>query len=266
MPTRTLAALLALSLVFVACGDDDTDAGDDPETDQDDGETGAPDPDVPDPDGVGDEGDGPGGSFAFVGEFCADYQTMLAGDPGPDEIRAVAEVAPDEAKDAMETVAAGFEDDPEGYFTTPEFTENFGTIAEVAANECADEQASVDAVDYGFQGWPSDVSAGSYAITLNNTGAEMHEFVVLRKNDGVTESFDEIFAMEDESASEELLTFLGVTFAMPGQSAPGLYDLTAPGEYIAVCFLPVGSTPDAGDDLEGPPHFTQGMSVEFTVT
>jgi hypothetical protein len=39
-----------------------------------------------------------------------------------------------------------------------------------------------------------------------------------------------------------------------------------------VCFIPVGSTPeadkaaqDAGRDVEGPPHFTRGMKAEFTV-
>ena len=44
----------------------------------------------------------------------------------------------------------------------------------------------------------------------------------------------------------------------------GLVDL-APGEYIAYCPIPSGTTGEesAGD---GPPHFTQGMLAEFTVS
>lgn len=39
-----------------------------------------------------------------------------------------------------------------------------------------------------------------------------------------------------------------------------------------VCFIPVGTTPEAekaaeesGKEIEGPPHFTRGMKGEFTV-
>jgi hypothetical protein len=44
------------------------------------------------------------------------------------------------------------------------------------------------------------------------------------------------------------------------------------GRYGPVCFFPVGSTPEAlaaaeesSQDIEAPPHFTQGMLAEFTV-
>ena len=38
----------------------------------------------------------------------------------------------------------------------------------------------------------------------------------------------------------------------------------APGEYVAVCFIPVGTMPD--HEGTGPPHFVEGMKQEFTVT
>ena len=42
----------------------------------------------------------------------------------------------------------------------------------------------------------------------------------------------------------------------------------APGEYIALCFIPVGtSMSHDGEFVEGTgaPHFTEGMQHEFTV-
>jgi hypothetical protein len=41
-------------------------------------------------------------------------------------------------------------------------------------------------------------------------------------------------------------------------------DLTS-GSYAAVCFIPVGSV-DEETEADGPPHFTQGMKTEFTVS
>ena len=89
--------------------------------------------------------------------------------------------------------------------------------------------------------------------------------VVFRKNDDITESFDEIFGMEDQDAAEALVSSVGATFAPPGGDASGLYDLTESGEYVVVCFMPVGSTPDA-EESDGPPHFTQGMMAQFSVS
>ena len=48
----------------------------------------------------------------------------------------------------------------------------------------------------------------------------------------------------------------------PGDSDYGMGELT-PGEYVAFCPIPVGSTADGEGD--GPPHFAQGMVETFTV-
>ena len=37
-----------------------------------------------------------------------------------------------------------------------------------------------------------------------------------------------------------------------------------PGEYIALCFIPEGSK-DENTEGQGPPHFTKGMRMEFSV-
>ncbi len=200
------------------------------------------------------------------GDFCRQYGELLAGEPGPDEIRALADSAPDAAQDALETLASGFESGGEEFFASEEFTTAFGTLAEAAADECADERFDAVALDYSFEDIPDELSAGTYGIALQNDGLEFHELLIFRRNDDASsQSFDDILGM-DEGEAEALLTMRGVTFAAPGASATGLYDLTEPGDYIAICFIPVGSTPEAMATASGPPHFTVGMTHEFTVT
>lgn len=262
MTKRTLAALLATAVLFVgACGDDDdtTDTGSpSAPADESDGDSGADEGD-----GASDDGDEQaGGEFA---EFCTDYQELLAGEPGPEQIRAVAEVAPDDAKEPLETIAAGFEEQGEAFFESEEFGATFGELGGIVNDTCADETLEVTAMDYEFDGIPAELSAGTYGVDFSNEGNEFHEMVVFRKGDDTTESFEEIFAMEEDAAMA-LVAEVGGTFAPPGESAGGLFDMSEPGEYVAVCFIPVGSTPEAGEEVDGPPHFTQGMLSEFTVS
>ena len=149
----------------------------------------------------------------------------------------------------------------------------------------------VTAQDYHFEGLPTSVPAGS-SLTLTNAGAELHEIIVVRKNDGVTESFDELLALPQEEALQKVTT-AGVLFAAPGESASmGIDAAGAPapmesitlvdeGEYLALCFIPQGTTemPDFSAEAppsvdaaaasaapQGPPHFLLGMKQEFTVT
>jgi hypothetical protein len=88
---------------------------------------------------------------------------------------------------------------------------------------------------------------------------------IVRKNDGVTESFEELLALPEEEAFTKV-TSVGTGFAPPGESGYVLVDL-APGEYLALCPLPVGWVDMSGPPPEdAPPHFTEGMSNEFTVS
>ena len=250
---RTLAIALVGAVFLVgACGDDD------------DTETGTGSASAPTESESTTTAGGDGEQAAGGDEFCTAYQELLAGDPSPEQIRSVAEIAPEDAKEPLETIAAGFEEDPEGFFETEDFSRAFSEVGGVAADECADEVIEVTAIDYGFEGLPEDISAGTLGVEFSNEGNEFHEMVVFRKNDDTTQSFDEIFGLGEEEA-QALVTEAGGTFAPPGTSSSGLFELAEPGEYVAVCFIPVGSTPDA-EDSSGPPHFTQGMKAEFTVS
>lgn len=252
MQKRAIAAFVALALVVTACGDDDDEVTG--------GDTSAETDDT-----TADTASGEGEQAAGDGGFCSAYQELLAGDPTPEAIREVAAIAPDGAVEPLETIAAGFEDDPEGFFDTEEFGTAFSEVGSVANEECADEVIEVTAIDYGYEGIDAELSAGVYGVDFSNEGEEFHEMVVLRKGDDTTESFEEILAL-DEEAAMALVQEIGGTFAPPGGEAGGLFDMSEPGEYAAICFIPVGSTPDAEAESEGPPHFTQGMVAEFTVS
>ena len=81
--------------------------------------------------------------------------------------------------------------------------------------------------------------------------------VMFRKADGETRSFEELFALPEEEAGDAV-TFTAATFSPIGETTYAVADLE-PGQYAAVCFIPVGGAED------GPPHFTEGMLAEFEV-
>jgi plastocyanin len=136
------------------------------------------------------------------------------------------------------------------------------------------EGVTVTGVEYAYQGVPDGAKAGTL-VTFVNGGKEVHEIVAIRRNEGVTTTLDELLAMPEEE-SNKLVSFLGVAVASPGETAPEKITLDKPGDYILICFIPVGTTelpslaPDAtpNESLlpDGPPHFIQGMVAEFTVT
>ena len=131
------------------------------------------------------------------------------------------------------------------------------------------------------------------ALRLTNEGAEIHEIAILRKVDGAEMSWDEIamLAATEDPAVEDVAEFVGAAFS-PDAETPGVavVDLE-PGEYAAICFIPVGSLqgepqdegqgePESESEPEaegegGPgaslaeaeydPHFAHGMIQVFTV-
>jgi hypothetical protein len=133
---------------------------------------------------------------------------------------------------------------------------------------------TVVGTDYHFGGLPTSIPVGT-VISFQNQGAELHEIVVFRKNDGVTQSFEELLQLPDEEALQYVTMVGGEVplFAAPGATAEGTLTIDQEGEYIALCFVPQGFTelpaPDASIDpalLAAPPHFTLGMVQTFTVT
>lgn len=124
---------------------------------------------------------------------------------------------------------------------------------------CGFPETRVVAVDHGYQGLPDALPGEAIALTLVNEGAEQHMIGMLRVNDGVDLSVEELIALPEEAMT--MATFVGAAFAVPGDSDTVFLDLP-PGRYGAVCFLPEGSIGET--DGTGPAHFTLGMAGELS--
>src|SRR6476646_6102118 len=73
---------------------------------------------------------------------------------------------------------------------------------------------TVVAEEYRFEGLPTSVPVGT-TITLDNQGTEVHEIVIVRRNDGATQTWDELLAMPQEQAFQ-YITPVGQLMAAPG--------------------------------------------------
>jgi hypothetical protein len=187
----------------------------------------------------------------------------------------VVATAPDEIKDEIAVLNQGVSDlERTGdfqVFETPQFVEADEAVDEYTIENCGWKEVNITATEYAFGGVAPEIEAGVTSFEFSNEGAEHHEMVIHRKNDGVTETFDQLLALSRDQL-EAKVTFAGYAEAHPKEEGGHAVADLRPGQYHMVCFIPVGSTPeaekaaqDAGRDVEGPPHFTRGMKAEFTV-
>ena len=295
-----LRMLLALALLtgVAACGDDDED-GDTAASASSSASTATGDDDGSEDDEA--DGDFCGALQAFHGQL---FEVQVEDDATEAEIQDaydtldplwsdVEAAAPDDFSGDVETLGSTIdalgEGDVEPFNADDTSTTYFSMVSE-ALDGCVDEIIEVTGVDYAFTGVPETVPSGPIGMRFTNgTDAdEQHELIIFKKADGDTRSAEEI--LNDPAAQEQGPgQFAGAVFATPGTTAGTFLDL-APGDYIAVCFIPVGSgehempegeaddsMEDAGEDQAaddqapeeegegGPPHFTQGMVAEFSV-
>ncbi|MGH9156458.1 MAG: hypothetical protein ACRD1K_11635 [Acidimicrobiales bacterium] len=188
----------------------------------------------------------------------------------------VQKVAPAAVKADIDILVAAITEvastgDFEGVFDRPAVTAAYTSSHRYDLATCGWRKVDVTAVDYGFQGVPATVAAGTTSFDLKNAGKEHHELALLKKKDGVTETFDQIFELPEEQGMTKV-SFKGSDDGLPGETGLYVVENLDKGSYAIVCFLPVGSTPEAekaakasGKELQGPPHFTRGMKAEFTV-
>jgi hypothetical protein len=118
---------------------------------------------------------------------------------------------------------------------------------------------------------PSEVETGALAFKLTNEGTEIHEIRFVRLKGDAT--LDDLLELPEDASEEEIgelgSQVRGGGAAFPGQSDMAYVNLKKPGNYVAICFIPVGSTPElfdgTGEFGTGPPHFAEGMAAEFEV-
>jgi hypothetical protein len=245
---RLAAAALTLALaglLATACGDDD---------------------DVADAIGTtgtnGGEGAGPA---ALNAEACDAYAALAAGMVGDPSTMAepaatLAEALADDLRDAGTSLAEAVAAGPDA-LGTPEFTAAWAAVGDAVYDGCqATSRLDVTGVDFGFEGLPATVPAGRTAIRFTNgtTSGEMHELLLMRRNEGTTESVEELLALGPDQLMEKL-TMAGVAFADSADATSVLLADLAPGAYVAVCMIPVGGG-ETGD-----PHAAHGMVAELEV-
>ena len=241
---RLTAAALTITLAGVAlgaCGDDDEASADTTEA----GDLAA------------------GGTLGTTAcDAYADAAAAMVGDPAAfgGAVEALAAALPDDladSGDALDAAAAAGEE----ALGSPEFTAAWAEVGGAVYDGCeADARLDVTGIDFGFEGLPATVDAGRAAIRFTNatTSGEMHELVLMRRNDGTTESVEELMALGDGAMDK--LTMTGVAFADAAGTESVLLTDLEPGGYIAICMIPVGGG-ETGD-----PHAAHGMVAELEVT
>lgn len=153
------------------------------------------------------------------------------------------------------------------------------TTAPPTTTEAAASTVEVTAVDYGYEGLPATVAAGTTLNLFNESDVELHEIVAIRLADDDTRTVDEL--VQDPEALQALFPSVATVILAPPQEAGfavvGTGELTEPGRYIIICAIPTGADPGeymaAAAESEGgppeveggPPHFVAGMYTEVVV-
>jgi hypothetical protein len=229
--------------------------------------------------------DGGGDAAAFCSAATDVDQVSLgleAGESTPEDMEAAMQAALDIAPTAITAqvttlvdeskamMAAEETADPEGPPPLPsdEYMAAAGEVGAYLSAECGYETLDVETQNYSFAGIPHEVPAGTTVINVTNDATEIHELILVKVADGETRSVEELMALPEEEV-EQLITDKAFVFAMPG----GTNFVTAeldPGRYVALCFVPVGATPEAlasGTPVDDSnPHAMNGMVQEFTVS
>lgn len=121
---------------------------------------------------------------------------------------------------------------------------------------CDGRDVTVDAVDYGFAGLPEKLPAGAVNVRFRNTGAEEHEMLVLRRNDGETGTLAELTADPEQLMGK--VRMVGVVYGAPEAVRYARYELEK-GTYFFICMVPTKG-------VESDPHLNHGMHRQVTVS
>jgi hypothetical protein len=264
-----LAATAALVLVAAGCGDDDGDdtAAEAEGASADTGSEVGPYCDA----ALAIESAAPDIDFqsASPEEMAEGFQVFASETLQPLVADAVA-AAPEEVAEEVEVMSAAVDEIAESgdpsVFERPEADAANDALHAYELENCGWHRHDVSATEYAYDGIPETLEAGPTSFELTNDGAEVHELLLVRKNDGVTQTAEELLALPEEEALMMVTEVGSGAFASPGDTEYSVVDLEA-GDYVAVCFIPTGMTSEEQTAAEdAPPHFVHGMVHEFTVS
>jgi hypothetical protein len=194
-----------------------------------------------------------------------DATLQAAQDSAPAGIAGAVTTAVTESRALMEASAEETEGPPP--MPSDAFYPAAVEIGGFVTSNCGLETLDVTATDYAFDG-VGTVPAGPAVINFTNEGTEFHEIVVMKISEGETRPLEDLLALPEDQVNM-LVTDKAFVFAPPGAGNFVTADLDA-GRYVALCFVPVGATPEALasgatlDEADG--HFMHGMVTEFEVT
>jgi hypothetical protein len=198
----------------------------------------------------------------------AEVNAWLGGELLP-LVEAAAEAAPSEIADDFATMAGAVSqaasDGDFSVFGDPEVDAAEATVHAFDMDSCGWTAQDLKTTEYSFGSIPAELPAGPISFEFDNVGSEVHEMLLAKKNPGVTESVEEIVAMQEEEALSKITAYAHVS-GNPGETDYTIADLT-PGDWVMICFVPTGLTDGDQEPVpDGPPHYTHGMVAEFTVS
>jgi hypothetical protein len=188
--------------------------------------------------------------------------------------------APAEVAADVEPFLTLITENPDAAFESEEMVTAGAAADGFAFDNCGDATFEVGAVNFAFDGIPTEIEAGRVIFDLANLSqtGEFHEAILLRKNDDVAVSaydalasaLDESISIETTLAALESFELVNVGFVEPGSEGDVFGADLRSGEYLVVCLLPVDSPNTIepyfmGETVEGDRHFDQGMFATFVV-
>ena len=206
---------------------------------------------------------------AWINADTSVIDYLFTGQGDADSVNAALDAAIEAAPDDIVDTMTEFKSEAQPQIQDPQSDASDKTLQLYAdsiawaGENCDVQTVDVTATEYKYDGVPDELTTGYHVLNFANEGQEQHEMFAFKINDGVTESLDEIFALPEDEVFGKI-TPVNATFAVPGATDTGSWNLTTPGSYAVVCFVSTGSVGETEGD--GPPHFTQGMVHEFTVT
>jgi hypothetical protein len=147
----------------------------------------------------------------------------------------------------------------------------------------AAKPVTVTMSDYKYGNLPKEVKAGTTFEVVNESKAELHEFVAIALPAGEKRTVAELVKLPEAELAPLLSAQPATVMLAPPGGAPvitavGDGSIATPGRYVILCAIPTGAKPqeylDAvakaqGQKPEGvaggPPHFVSGMAAELIV-
>lgn len=161
--------------------------------------------------------------------------------------------------------------------TTPTTNTSIGTAAPSEPGV-----VTVKLVDFGFEGLPDSVAAGTRLTITNAAPVELHKLSALRLPDDEDRPVEQLLALPDAQLAA-LLRVRPATVLVAAPGGPQINEvgdgtLGSPGRYLIICAIPLGldpaeylnALPNNGRRPQvtgtGRPHFHLGMVADLVVS